>query len=281
MEFLSALSEHAFLRMALAAGLLAAVGCGLIGPFVVVRRISSLTGAIAHAVLGGMGIALYLGRSPLAGAVVAAVAAALLVGWVGLVRREREDALIGAIWATGMALGVVFIAKTPGYDTELLSYLFGSVLMVDAGQLRGMLLLDAVIAATLALLYRPLVAVSFDEEMARLRGLPVTALQLLLLVLVSLTVVLMIRVAGLVLVLALLTLPSAAAGHWARSLGGMMGAATLFGAAAAAGGLFLSYGPDLPAGATIVLAAAALFLASLGLRSLLDRLGRRAAPVIR
>lgn len=281
MEFFSALSEHAFLRMALAAGLLAAVGCGLIGPFVVVRRISSLTGAIAHAVLGGMGIALYLGRSPLAGAVVAAVAAALLVGWVGLVRREREDALIGAIWATGMALGVVFIAKTPGYDTELLSYLFGSVLMVDAGQLHGMLLLDAVIAATLALLYRPLVAVSFDEEMARLRGLPVTALQLLLLVLVSLTVVLMIRVAGLVLVLALLTLPSAAAGHWARSLGGMMVAATLFGAAAAAGGLLLSYGPDLPAGATIVLTAAALFLASLGVRSLRDRIGRRGAPVTR
>ncbi len=274
MEFLAALSEHAFLRNALAAGLLAAIGCGLIGPFVVVRRISSLTGAIAHAVLGGMGIALYLGQSPLAGAVVAAVAAALLIGWIGLVRKEREDALIGAIWATGMALGVVFIAKTPGYDTELLSYLFGSILMVDGSQLQGMLALDAVIGATVALLYRPLVAVSFDEEMARLRGLPVVALQLLLLVLVSLTVVLLIRVAGLVLVLALLTLPSAAAGHWARSLGGMMGVATLFGAVASGGGLWISFQPDLPAGATIVLTAAGLFLASLAIRALRDRLGR-------
>jgi zinc transport system permease protein len=276
MEFPSALSAHAFLRYALAAGLLAAVGCGLIGPFVVVRRISSLTGAIAHAVLGGMGIALYLGRSPLAGAVVAAVAAALLIGWIGLVRKEREDALIGAIWATGMAVGVVFIAKTPGYDTELLSYLFGSILMVDAPQLQGMLVLDAVIATTVVLLYRPLVAVSFDEEMARLRGLPVVTLQLLLLVLVSLTVVLLIRVAGLVLVLALLTLPSAAAGHWARSLAGMMAVATLFGAVASIGGLWISYGPDLPAGATIVLTAAALFLASLAIRSLRDRFGPRA-----
>ena len=277
MEFLSALSEHAFLRAALAAGLLAAVGCGVIGPFVVVRRISSLTGAIAHAVLGGMGIALYLGRSPLAGAVVAAVATALLVGWIGLVRMEREDALIGAVWATGMAVGILFISKTPGYDTELLSYLFGSVLMVDASQLRGMLLLDAVIVATVGLLYRPLVAVSFDEEMARLRGLPVVALQLLLLVLVSLTVVLMIRVAGLVLVLALLTLPSAAAGHWARSLGGMMAVATLLGAAASAGGLWLSYTPDLPAGATIVLVAAGLFLASLLAHAVASRAGKRRA----
>ena len=271
MEFLAAFLQHAFLRNALAAGLLAALGCGLIGPFVVVRRISSLTGAIAHAVLGGMGIALYFGGSPLFGAIVAAVGAALLIGWIGLVRKEREDALIGAIWATGMAVGIVFIAKTPGYDTELLSYLFGSILMVDGSQLLGMVVLDAVLAAAVALLYRPFVAVSFDEELARLRGLPIVALQLLLLVLVSLTVVLLIRVAGLVLVLALLTLPSAAAGHWARSLAGMMAVATLLGIVAAAGGLWISYAPDLPAGATIVLVAAALFLASLALRALKDR----------
>jgi len=237
MSFPEALAEHAFLRNALAAGLLAAIGCGAIGPFVLVRRITFLAGGIAHAVLGGMGIAYFFSYPPLAGAVAAAVLAALSIGWIRLARGGREDTLIGAMWAAGMAVGILFISKTPGYNADLMSYLLGSILLVRPGVLVWMAALDLLIIGLVTFLYRRLVAASFDEEFARLRGLPVTGLNLLLLVMVSLAVVLLIQVVGLILVIALLTLPAAAAAHWAGTLGGMMFGAAGFGAFAIVLGL--------------------------------------------
>ncbi len=266
-EFLRALGSQSFLQYAFAAGLLASLGCGVMGTFVVVRRIAFLAGGIAHAVLGGMGVALYFGASPLAGALVAAVAAALIIGLVSLRAREHEDTLIGAIWAVGMALGVLFISRTPGYNSELMSYLFGNILMVTAGDLTLMAILDVFLLLTVGLFFRQLQAVTFDEEFSRLRGLPADLLYLFLLVLAALTVVLLIRVVGLILVIALLTLPAAVAGQWTRSLGRMMALASLLGALFTTGGLALSYGPDLPAGATIILLAGAVFIASTLIRS--------------
>ncbi len=261
-EFLRALGGQTFLQYAFAAGLLASLGCGVMGTFVVVRRIAFLAGGIAHAVLGGMGVALYFGASPLIGALVAAVAAALIIGLVSLRAREHEDTLIGAIWAVGMALGVLFISRTPGYNSELMSYLFGNILMVTGGDLMLMAILDVFLLLTVGLFFRQLQAVTFDEEFSRLRGLPADLLYLFLLVLAALTVVLLIRVVGLILVIALLTLPAAVAGQWTRSLGRMMALASLLGALVTTGGLALSYGPDLPAGATIILLAGAVFIVS-------------------
>jgi zinc transport system permease protein len=161
-----------------------------------------------------------------------------------------------------MAVGILFIAKTPGYQTDLMSYLFGNILLVPQSSLWFMAALDAVLLLIVGLFHRQFLAVVFDEEFARLRGIPVTFYYLLLLLLVAVTVVLLIQVVGLILVLALLTLPAAIAGHYVHSLGRMMLLATLIGAAVSISGLALSYEPDLPAGATIVLVAGAVYILS-------------------
>lgn len=261
-EFFTALAEHGFLQQALLAGLLASIGCGLIGPFVIVKRITFLAGGIAHSVLAGMGAALYYGYDPLGGALVAAVVAALLIGWVRLGWHTGEDTAIGALWAIGMAVGILFISQTPGYATDLMSFLFGNILLVPTRELWFMATLDLVLLVTVALFNRQFVAVAFDEEFARLRGVPVDIFYLLLLVLVAVTVVLMIQVVGLILVIALLTLPAAVAGQWTRTLTGMMLGATLIGILLTSGGLALSYGPDLPTGPIIILLSGALYLVS-------------------
>jgi len=277
MDLLDALFHQAFLQQALLAGILASIGCGLIGPFVVVKRIAFLSGGIAHSVLAGMGAAVYFDFDPLLGALVAAVLAALIIGSVRLAWRTGEDTMIGALWAIGMATGILFISRTPGYTTDLMSFLFGNMLLVPTRELWFMAALDLVLLATVLPWYRQLVAVAFDEEFARLRGVPVTFFYLLLLVLVAVTVVLMIQVVGLILVIALLTLPAAAAGQWMRSLAGMMLAGTLLGAALTSGGLALSYAPDLPAGPTIVLLAGAVYLLSAMTSGWLARRRRRRA----
>lgn len=273
-EFLTALNQQGFLQAALAAGLLASVGCGVMGTFVVVKRIAFLAGGIAHSVLGGMGAALYYGFDPLIGALGAAVLAALLIGTIRLRWRAQEDTLIGALWAIGMAIGVLFIARTPGYATDLMSFLFGNILLVSSRDLWIMACLDAVLLLTVGLFYRQFLAVAFDEEFARLRGVPVTSFYLLLLCLIAVTVVLLIQVVGLILVIALLTLPAAIASHYFRSLGYLMVVATLLGALFTAGGLALSYQPDLPAGPTVILLAGV----SYGLSAVISRfLARRRA----
>ncbi len=278
MAFLDALGHYPFLQTALAAGLLASLGCGIVGSYVVVKRLGFLAGGIAHAVLGGMGAALFFGYDPLGGALLSAVVMALLMGWVRLHWGAAEDTLIGALWAVGMAVGVMFIARTPGYQTDLMSYLFGNILLIPPSDLWLMLALDAVLVVAVALFSKQLQAVAFDEEFARLRGLPVTFFYLLLLCLVAVTVVLLIRVVGLILVIALLTLPAAIAGHYVQTLGRMMVVAVVVGALLTSGGLALSYAPDLPPGATIILLAGLAYVVSLPLsRALLARRNRRAA----
>ncbi|MBP6583104.1 MAG: metal ABC transporter permease [Chromatiaceae bacterium] len=276
-EFLEALASQGFLQSALAAGLLASIGCGLMGPYVVVKRIAFIAGGIAHSVLSGMGAALYFGFSPLAGALSAAVLAALLIGWVRLRWRAEEDTLIGALWAIGMAVGLLFIAKTPGYQTDLMSYLFGNILLVPTESLWFMAALDGLLLLLVLAYHRQFLAVAFDEEFARLRGIPVTFFYLLLLVMVAVTVVLLIQVVGLILVLALLTLPAAIAGHYVHSLGLMMLIATLIGGALNLAGLALSYGPDLPVGPTIILVAGGLYVTSALLSRFLARRRARLA----
>ncbi|NCA69157.1 MAG: metal ABC transporter permease [Sphingobacteriia bacterium] len=261
-ETLQAFTQHAFLQTALLAGLLASLGCGVVGTFVVVKRIAFMAGGIAHSVLGGMGAALYWGFDPLLGALLAAVVAALLIGLVRLAWQAQEDTLISALWAIGMAIGILFIAKTPGYATDLMSFLFGNILLVPEHALWLMAALDLVLILTVVLFYRQLLAVTFDEEFARLRGVPVAFFYLLLLCLVAITVVLLIQVVGLILVIALLTLPAAIAGHYVHSLSGMMVIATLLGGLFTSAGLFLSYAPDLPAGPTMILLAGGTYVVS-------------------
>ncbi len=248
------------------AGALAGIACGVVGSYVVVRRITYIAGAIAHCVLAGLGVGRWLQVvhgwpiTPAQGAVVAAVAAALIIGIVSLRVHEREDTIIGAVWAIGMAIGILFIAVTPGYHEDLMSYLFGNILLIGGGDLWMMAALDAVVIVLALGLYPQLEAVCFDEEFARLRGLNVEAYVLVLLVLTALTVVLLVSVVGIVLVIALLTLPAAIAGQFTATLRGMMALASLLAIAFTTAGLAVSYAPDLPAGATTIVIAGGVYL---------------------
>lgn len=258
------LLTYAFMRWALGAGIVSALACGLIGPFVRVRRLAFLAGAVAHSALGGLGVAYHYGFSPAAGALPAAVISAILIGWLdqkgkGQEGAGHEDAFIGAIWAVGMAIGILFISRTPGYNVQLLSYLFGSILTVGPDHLAFMTIGLAIVAAMLTLFWRPMVACSLDSEFARLRGLPVDALNYLLLVLIAVSVVLLIQVVGLILVLALLTLPSAIAAHWTRSMISMVLVSTGTALVSIFAGLEAAVKLDWPAGPVIILSAASMF----------------------
>ncbi len=267
LEFLSALREHQFLQRALLTGVLASIACGMVGPYVVTRRITYIAGSIAHCVLGGIGAARYLQlvhgwtrADPMFGAVVAALAAALIIGLVSLRAKEREDTVIGAVWAIGMAVGFIFIQRTPGYAQALESYLFGSILMIRESDLWTLVKLDLLIAVSVLLFYNQFLAVCFDDEFARLRGLPVELYYLALLCLTALTVVLLISVVGIVMVIALLTLPVAIAGQFSRTIWQMMLLGTALSMILTTGGLALSYGPDLPTGATTILLAGGAYI---------------------
>jgi len=265
--FFEALAKYTFLRNALLTGVLASVACGVVGSYVVVRRISYIAGGIAHSVLGGIGAALFLQRAlgwewadPLLGAVVAALLAAFVIGIVSLRVKERVDTVIGAVWAIGMATGLLFLAKTPGYGEDLMSYLFGNILMVRTVDLWVIAGLDAVVLLAAVLFHNQLLAVSFDEEFARVRGINVEFYYLLLLGLTALTVVLLVMVVGIVLVIALLTIPAAIAGHFSRRLSVMMALSIAVSAALTTAGLFVSYDPDLPSGPTIIILAGVAYL---------------------
>lgn len=266
-----------FFRYAFLVGALASVSFGIVGTYVVARRISYLAGAIAHCVLGGIGAGLYLQKQvglawfdPMFGAVIAALLAALIIGLVSLHAKQREDTVIGALWAVGMAAGLLFIAKTPGY-VEPMSYLFGNILLLSKTDLWLVLGLDLLVVIVAGLFYHQLLAVCFDEEFARLRGLRTDLYVLLLLCLTALTVVLLVRVVGIVMVIALLTLPAAVAGTWARTLRQMMAGATACCLLFVSVGLALSYQHDLPSGPVIIMVAGLAYLVSLALKRLLQR----------
>jgi len=283
LEFLTAVNEHAFLQRALLAGLLAGVACGVVGTYVVVRRITYIAGAIAHCVLGGLGAAKYVrdvlgvqAVEPLFGAVVAALLAALLIGVVSLRSKEREDTVIGALWAIGMAVGVLFISRTPGYNEDLMSYLFGNILLVGPGDLKLMVVLDLCVLAVGIGCFNQLQAVCFDEEFARLRGVKVELYYLLLLSLTAVTVVLLVSIVGLVMVIALLTIPVAIAGQFVQTLPRMMAGAAFLCILFTSAGLAASYTPDLPAGATTIAIAGAAYLLLLAVMPVVRRLSSRA-----
>lgn len=254
-----------FMQNALTAGLLAAIACGIIGPLVVVNRLVFLSGGIAHAAFGGIGLAFYFGFSPTAGALSFSVFSAMLMGAITAGNRQRSDTIIGVLWALGMALGVILIDLTPGYNVDLMSYLFGSILAVPASDLQLMVALDLTILLAIVLCYRQYLAISYDEEFALVAGVPVRALYFTLLVLIAMSVVMLIRVVGLVLVIALLTIPAYLAEKWTGSLRAMMVCSVVLSVFFTLAGLVLAVAFNLSSGASIILAAAACFFTDLGL----------------
>lgn len=251
--------QYEFMRNALLAGFLVSVACGIIGSLVVVNRIVFISGGIAHASYGGIGLAFFAGFAPSLGAGMVALFSALIMGLVSRRQKHRADTVIGVIWAVGMALGIVLMDLTPGYRVDLMSYLFGNILMVPQQFIFIMLLLILLVALAVYLFYKDFLALSYDEEFAMAMGVPVGMLYFLLLALVAITVVLSIQVVGLILVIALLSIAPYIAEKYTASLKQMMLLAILLNILFTQSGIWLAYFLDLSTGATIVLSAAAFF----------------------
>ncbi|MEA1950786.1 MAG: metal ABC transporter permease [Planctomycetota bacterium] len=258
--------EIAFMRYALAAGVLSSIAMGIIGTYVVARRLTYLAGAIAHSTLGGIGAGLYLrdvsgwhSFHPMYGAVAAAIVSALVIGLVSLYAKEREDTVISAIWVVGMSLGIILLAKASA-GGDAMSYLFGSILFISPQDIQAIAIFDVFVVLTAIVFHNKLLAVCFDEEFARLRGIRSGCYYLLLLCITALAVVLLVRVVGIVMVIALLFLPAAVAGNFAGRLWQMMVLAIIICSLVVTSGLAISYTNDLEAGPTIVLLAGTVYL---------------------
>jgi zinc transport system permease protein len=250
------------LRNPIIASILASVACGIVGTYVVVKRIVFISGGISHASFGGIGLGYFLGVDPVLGALVFSPIAAVTMGIVSRRTRLAEDTAIGILWAIGMAIGILFVYLTPGFAPDLMSYLFGDILFVSSQEMTLMLILDIIIVLVTFLLYKELLAISFDEEFSTAAGLPTERLYFALLCLVALTVVVLIRVVGIVMVIALLTIPAAMARQFTHNFKKMMLLSILLGIVFTQCGLWLSYLLDWPSGATIILVAGALFIIS-------------------
>jgi zinc transport system permease protein len=255
-----------FVRNALFAGLLSSILFGILGTIVTVRRIAGLAGAISHAVLGGIGMALYLAATgiipnlpPIVGAIVFAVLAALVIGMVSMRAQQRQDTVINAIWAIGMSIGVLFMAKTPGY-TDPSSYLFGNILLISSRDLVLLAALDLIVIVLVWRFYPQLEATSFDDEFSQVKGIPTNVVFLILLSITAIAIVLLQTFVGIVMVIAMLTLPAGTAGFSARNMLSMMLMAWIYSSIFSIGGLVAGWSFDLPVGAMVVVFAGAVFL---------------------
>jgi len=254
------LLQYDFFTNALLAALLSSVSCGIIGTYIVSRRMVFIGGGITHASFGGIGIAYYLGMNPIVGAAVFAVLSALGINYFSQNGNIRQDSSIAIWWSLGMAIGIVFIAITPGYSPNLMSFLFGSILTVTFADLAYMAVLSVILVILFSFFFRVIVMIAFDEEFARARNLPVSFFNYTLMALMALVIVASIRISGVILVLSLLTLPQATANLFTKDFRSIMVASVFIGLIGMLAGLYISYYTDLPSGATIILLLTALFL---------------------
>lgn len=255
--------QFEFMRNALLAGILVSLSCGIIGSLVVVNRMVFISGGVAHAAYGGIGIAYFLRQNPVVGAIIFSIFSAMGMGWLQRRMKERADTLIGVLWAVGMAIGIIFLDLTPGYKTDLMSYLFGSILAVPQSDLWLMAVIDVMIMGFVIGFYKPLLALSFDETFATIRNLPVEFLYLAMMAAIALTVGMMMKVVGLIMVIALLTIPAAISGQYVKDLKMMMVIASALGMVFTTLGLGLSYFLNLTSGATIILVASLTYFGQL------------------
>lgn len=257
--------QYQFMQNALLAAILVGIACGIVGTFVVVKRLVFISGGIAHAAFGGIGLGFLLNVNPTFTAIPFSILSALGIGSISRRVKITEDSAIGILWSLGMALGILFIGLSPGYAPDLFSYLFGSILTVPGVDLIIMIVIDILIISTVWFFYKELQAISFDEEFSEIVGVPTRLLYLLLLCLIAFSIIMMIRVVGIILVIALLTMPAVMARQYVNRLKPMIIYSSIIAVVLTITGLLFSYWFNLPSGATIVLTLAAAF----GLSSLL------------
>ncbi len=268
---MSTILSYEFMQNAILVGIMASIVCGVIGPFIVTRRMVFISGGLSHTAFGGLGIAYWLGIRPLIGATAFVLAAAVLIGRQEEKKMSRNDLFIGILWAVGVAIGIVFIHMTPGYAPDLMTFLFGNILTVPRADVIITLFLVLIVSGAVMIFYNGFVAVALDEEYARARRLPVAALKMGLMILTALSIVTLIQVVGILLVIALLTIPVAVASELSMNFRRIMLLSILCGILICLSGLTASYFIEFPSGASIILIGGALLGVVKGVKQITDR----------
>lgn len=254
------LLQYTFFQNALIGALLASIACGIIGTYIVTRRLVFISGGITHASFGGVGMGLYFGISPLLSASLFAVLSAFGVEWLSKRYDTREDSAIAVFWTLGMAIGIIFSFLTPGFMPDLSAYLFGSLLTITAPDLIFLGVVAFVQAGFFAWLINPIIYIAFDREFARSQGLPVDWLEYLLMLFVALTIVACLRIVGIVLVISLLTLPQMTANLFTGSFKRILVLSILIGYAGCLGGLGFAFLFNVPSGASIIFVSVLIYV---------------------
>jgi zinc transport system permease protein len=267
-EFILTIINYSFLKNAILAALLSSIACGITGTFVVKKNMSFISGGLAHSILGGIGIAYYFSLNTFIGAIIFAFVFSFIITIVKFKANQKEDTIIGIFWAIGMSIGIIFMYITPGYNVDLLSFIFGNILMVEIQDIYIILLLNIIIVTLFILFYYHFLYVSFDEEFLQVRGLNVKIIYFLLLSLISLTIVILIKIVGLILMIALLTLPAVIASLFNKKFISIIITAILLCMIFTISGLFLAFQFNLPAGACIVIFAGIIYLLALSLKKI-------------
>src|SRR4030065_1451532 len=254
--------QYEFMRNALMAAILVNIACGIVGTYVVIKKIVFLSGGISHAAFGGIGLGYLLGVNPIITAVPFSLLSALAIGFMSKRSKLSEDTAIGIIWAAGMALGIIFINLTPGYAPDLFSYLFGNILTIPVSDLYILVILDSIIILIIVLFFKEFYAVSFDEEFSTVIGIPNRIIYLVLLCMVALSVVILIRIVGIILVIALLTIPSSICRQFTYNIKKLIISSIVTGIVLTIAGLWISYLLNLASGATIIMLLSIIFFLS-------------------
>jgi len=274
-EFFKGLMTYGFLQNAMLAAILASITCGIIGSYIVARRMVFISGGITHTSFGGIGMGYYLGMNPIIGALIFSVISAIGIRVASRKSLIREDSAIGILWSLGMAVGIIFIFMTPGYAPNLMTYLFGSILTVSSGDLLMMALLAIITVLLFSVFYRTILFISFDEEYARSHNAPVETANYILLSLIAMAIVLHIRIAGIILVISFLTIPQTTANLFANDLKKIIYYSIAICFLGSIIGLMASYHYNIPSGATIIFVFIIIFLLARIAKSIRDRLNRK------
>lgn len=272
--------KYEFVQNALSASILASIVCGLIGPFIVTKRLASISGGLSHTAFAGLGMAYWLGINPLFGASVVVILASLFIGYNEERKFDQNDLLIGILWAAGVAVGIIFISLTPGFVPDLMSFLFGNILTVPDSDLKIASSLCLIVCLFVMIFYKGFVAITLDEEYALARCLPVRRLKMGLMVLIALAIVILIQVVGIILVIALLTIPVAIASELSHKFRSIMIYSILIGIFSCLAGLMISYWRELPSGASIILTGVLLLSLVKIIKKVSLHLCRQSPPLV-
>ncbi len=254
------LLNYRFFTNALLAALFTSINCGIIGTYIVSRRLVFISGGITHASFGGIGIGYFLGLNPIISAIVFAIFSALGIEFLAKKANVREDSLIGIFWSFGMALGIIFVFLTPGYAPNLMGYLFGSLLTVSPLDINMMMILTVVVTVFFLVFYKVILFISFDQEYAKTHNAPVQLLNYVLISLVALTIVMSIKVAGIILIISLLTIPQTIANLFTSNFKNIIVLSVIIAFIGSFAGLMLSYNFNIPSGASIIMSLVFAFI---------------------